>query len=157
VPSPPPRAHDAETVLVVEDEEIVRELVCSVLEEQGYKVYCARHGAAALELGEMAKARGETIHLIISDVVMPEMSGPELVKRMAGMQPTARVLYVSGYSENDISDQGILAADIRFLEKPFTPQTLARKVREVLDEPISATTSSVAARAAKDAEPASSR
>jgi two-component system cell cycle sensor histidine kinase/response regulator CckA len=86
---------------------------------------------------------------------MPEMSGPELVKQLADVQPEARVLYVSGYSENDISDQGILAADIRFLEKPFTPQALARKVREVLDEPISATTSSVAARAAAERQHAS--
>ncbi len=152
VPAPPPRAHDSEIVLVVEDEEIVRELVCSVLVEQGYSVHCARHGADALKISKAAQARGEKIQLVISDVVMPEMSGPELVRQLASVQPEARVLYVSGYSENDISDQGILAADIRFLEKPFTPQTLARKVREVLDEPVSATTSSVAARSARDGQ-----
>ena len=155
VPSMPPRAHKDEIVLVVEDEEIVRDLVCSVLEEQGYNVHCARHGAAALELAIAARARSEEIDLLISDVVMPEMSGPELVKQLADVQPNTRVLYVSGYSENDISDQGILAADIRFLEKPFTPQALARKVREVLDEPITATTRSVAARAATDRQHAS--
>ncbi|MBV9658417.1 MAG: response regulator [Verrucomicrobia bacterium] len=145
VPAPPRRAHDSEVVLVVEDEEIVRELVCSVLHEQGYRVHCAAHGGEALEMAARAEVCASGIDLLITDVVMPHMSGPELVKKITANHPEARVLFVSGYSENDISDRGVLADDIRFLEKPFTPLTLARKVREVLDEPPPSTTTAAEA------------
>ena len=152
VPPPPtrPALAEAETVLVVEDEEMVRELVCTVLSEQGYRVLHAPDGRAALALaaggaGDPAAQAGAagagilpppSFDLLITDVVMPGMSGPDLVARLTARRPGLRVLFVSGYSENDISDQGIIHPGIQFLEKPFTPNALARKVREVLDEPL---------------------
>ena len=123
-------ASRADTVLVVEDEEIVRELVCSVLKERGYHVLCADNGAEAIKLSD--EHRG-TIALLITDVVMPQMGGLELSRLIAERRPDARVLYVSGYSESDMNEQGILAPDADFMEKPFTPQALTRKVREVLN------------------------
>jgi signal transduction histidine kinase/ActR/RegA family two-component response regulator len=130
--SPPVQgSKDAETVLVVEDDEIVRELVCAVLGDQGYEVLCASHGVEALA---MARTHRGPIHLLVSDVVMPQMHGPQLAEELGKFRPDTRVLFVSGYSDSDISDQGILSANIRLLEKPFTPESLARKVREVLDE-----------------------
>ena len=141
VPVPPPPARptveEAETVLVVEDEEMVRELVCTVLSEQGYRVLHAPDGRAALALaGGGAGEKSPSFDLLITDVVMPGMSGPDLVAQLTERRPGLRVLFVSGYSENDISDQGIIHPGIQFLEKPFTPNALARKVREVLDEPL---------------------
>ncbi len=142
---PPPTARpplEAETILVVEDEEIVRELVCTVLAEQGYRVLHAPDGRAALALatgegnGTAAPPSAPRFDLLITDVVMPGMSGPDLVARLTGGRPGLRVLFVSGYSENDISDQGIIHAGIHFLEKPFTPDALVRKVRGILDEPL---------------------
>ncbi len=122
----------AETVLVVEDEEIVRELVCQVLSDQGYDVLCAANGNEAMRLSEMHVPQ---IKLLITDVVMPEMGGLELARKISAARPDIKVLYVSGYSESDISEQGILDAELEFLEKPFTPQVLIRKVREVLNPP----------------------
>ncbi len=125
-------ARRAETVLVVEDEEIVRELVCTVLKDSGYDVICASNGIEALQMSEEHQGR---IKLMITDVVMPQLGGLDLARRLAVLRPETRVLYVSGYSENDMSEQGILASDLEFLEKPFTPQALTRKVREVLQSP----------------------
>ena len=119
-----------ETVLVVEDEEIVRELVCSVLSDDGYEVLCAPNGAEGLRLSDAHRGK---IALLITDVVMPQMGGLELAREVTARRPETRVLYVSGYSEDDMSEQGILAADSEFLEKPFTPQALTRKVRAVLN------------------------
>ena len=123
---PPPQT---DTVLVVEDEEIVRELVCHVLSAQGYDVICAPNGAEALELSQLHA--GE-IRLVITDVVMPQIGGIELARKILILRPEIKVLYVSGYSENDMSEQGILSSELEFLEKPFTPQALTRKVRELL-------------------------
>ncbi len=123
-------ASRADTVLVVEDEEIVRELVCSVLKERGYHVLCAANGNEALKMSEEHKGK---IALLITDVVMPQMGGLELSRFIATTRPETHVLYVSGYSESDMNDQGILAPDADFMEKPFTPQALTRKVREVLN------------------------
>jgi signal transduction histidine kinase len=124
----PPKT--AETILVVEDEEIVRELVCHVLSDQGYNVLCASNGSEGLRLGA---AHAGQIKLLITDVVMPVIGGLELARTMIAARPDIKVLYVSGYSESDISEQGILASELEFLEKPFTPQGLIRKVREVLN------------------------
>ncbi len=131
VPAPARGSPNAETVLVVEDDETVRELVCAVLSEQGYEVLCASHGREALR---MAAEHHGAIDLVVSDIIMPQMHGPELVRELLRTRPKIKVLFVSGYSDSDISDQGIIAPDVRFLEKPFTPGTLVRKVREVLDE-----------------------
>ncbi len=128
VPVPMP-ARRAETVLVVEDEEIVRQLVCTVLSDHGYDVICASNGVEALRLSEEHDGR---ITLMITDVVMPHLGGLELARRLSVLRPETKVLYVSGYSEDDMNEQGILATDLEFLDKPFTPQALTRKVREVL-------------------------
>ena len=120
----------AETVLVVEDEEIVRELVCQVLRDHGYYVLCASNGSEALRL---SAGHDGGIQLLITDVVMPMVGGLELARKMSAARPEIKVLYVSGYSESDISEQGDLEAELEFLEKPFTPQVLIRKVREVLN------------------------
>jgi CheY-like chemotaxis protein len=131
-PLPPvEHARNAETILVVEDEEVVRMLVCAVLSGLGYEVLCA---ATPREAQQMVKIHRGKIHLMVSDVVMPEMHGPGLARSLEPFQPEMKVLYVSGYSENDISDQGVIDADLDVLQKPFTQQSLVRKVRALLDE-----------------------
>lgn len=125
------KAKNFETVLVVEDEDIVRELVCDVLREQGFNVLCAVDGVDALEKAEHYDGK---IHLLVTDVIMPNMNGQELAVHLSGLRPDMRVLYVSGYSDNDIGDHGVLDPRIELLQKPFTPQTLARKIRDVLHE-----------------------
>jgi CheY-like chemotaxis protein len=129
--APVEKADNFETILVVEDEEIVRDLVCAVLEEQGYHVLCAADGLEALEMAE--KFVG-TIHLLVTDVIMPHMNGPELAAQLSRIRPAMKVLYVSGYSDNDIGDHGVLNPRFELLQKPFTPQTLARKIRDVIHE-----------------------
>ena len=125
-----------ETVLVVEDEEAVRRLVCRSLEAQGYKCVPAANASEALLASE--KHTG-TIHLMLTDVVMPNLSGKELARRIATLRPRMKVLFMSGYTDNAIVHHGVLDAGTPFLQKPFTPQTLAAKVREVLSAPQAAT------------------
>jgi CheY-like chemotaxis protein len=129
--APVEKSHNFETVLVVEDEEIVRELVCEVLEHQGYNILCAADGVEAMELAE--DFDGE-IHLLVTDVIMPHMNGHELAAKLSAIRPDMKVLYVSGYSDNDIGDHGSLDPRFELLQKPFTPQTLARKIRDVIRE-----------------------
>lgn len=129
--APVEKPDNFETILVVEDEEIVRDLVCEVLEEQGYNVLCAADGLGALDLA--ANFDG-TIDLLVTDVIMPQMNGPELAVKLAELRPEMKVLYVSGYSDNDIGDHGVLDPDFELLQKPFTPQTLARRIRDVIRE-----------------------
>jgi CheY-like chemotaxis protein len=119
----------SETVLLVEDEESVRQLVRETLESKGYTVIEAENGEAGLQV---AQEHSGPIHMVISDVVMPGMSGRELVKRLAEKRPETKVLYLSGYTEDAIIHQGVLEPGTAFLQKPFTLQTLSRKVREVL-------------------------
>jgi len=119
-----------ETILVVEDEETVRKLAVRLLKRQGYKVLEAPDGGQAFILCE--KYQGP-IHLILSDVVMPGMSGRELVERLQKIHPEAKSLYMSGYTDNVILHHGILEKGFEFISKPFTRESLARKVREVLD------------------------
>ncbi len=123
-------ARKAETLLIVEDEEIVRELVCQVLSDQGYEVVYASNGSEALVVHA---AHPGNIALLVTDVVMPQMGGLELSRQLLAERPEMKVLYVSGYSESDMSEQGLLSADLDFLEKPFTPQALIRKVKELLN------------------------
>jgi CheY-like chemotaxis protein len=120
----------SETVLLVEDEGAVRELVRLSLERNGYNVLEAGNGAQALEISQ--KHRGP-IHLMITDVVMPGMSGHELAHRLAPLHPKMNVLYVSGYTEDAITHHGVLDGGTALLQKPFRPSDLARKVCELLD------------------------
>jgi PAS domain S-box-containing protein len=120
----------SETVLVAEDEEGVRALVRTTLVSYGYKVLEAREPGEALTIVERY---AEPIHLLLTDVVMPHMSGKELAKRLATAHPEAKVLYMSGYTDNAVFLHGVLEAGTFFLQKPFVPSTLLRKVREVLD------------------------
>ena len=122
-----------ETILLVEDEPDVRELTQMVLAERGYRVIEALTPEDAERL---AGNNGAEIHLLLTDVVMPGMSGRELAKRLTGRYPNLRVLYMSGYTYNVIAQDGTLEEGISFLQKPFTPQVLAQKVRESLDRPV---------------------
>jgi two-component system cell cycle sensor histidine kinase/response regulator CckA len=123
-----------ETILLVEDEPDLRELTQMVLSEKGYKVI----GAPSPEEAErLAGNNGEEIHLLLTDVVMPGISGRELARRLTGRFPHLRVMYMSGYTYNVIAEDGTLEEGMTFLQKPFTPQALAEKVREALDRPVS--------------------
>ena len=131
VVEPVEKSTNFETVLVVEDEEIVRDLVCDVLAEHGYNVMCACDGRDALE---KAAAYDGKIHILVTDVIMPNMNGQELAEQLSSVRPEMKVLYVSGYSDNDIGDHGVLNPRIELLQKPFTPDVLARKVRDVIED-----------------------
>jgi CheY-like chemotaxis protein len=127
----PPVGTNCETVLVVEDDEIVRQLMCDVLEENGYTLLCAIDGPAAIAL---ANDYNNIIDLLVTDVIMPQMNGPELASRLSLSRPELKVLYVSGYSADDIGDHGVLKEDVQLLQKPFSPQTLLQRMREVLNQ-----------------------
>ena len=122
--------HGTETVLLAEDEAAVRSLVRRILSKQGYRVIEAEHGAAALHLCETYP---EPIDLLLTDVIMPHLSGRKLVERCAVLRPTMRVLYMSGYNEDEIMHHGVREQGMPFLQKPFSPIELARKVRDTLD------------------------
>src|SRR5438094_1507237 len=124
----PPRG--SETVLLAEDEPAVRAIARQALERQGYTVLAAPSGADALAL---AAQHGATIHLLLTDVVMPGMSGRDLADRLTAQRPGIRVLYISGYTDNAIVRHGMLEPGLAYLQKPFRPDALVRKVREVLD------------------------
>jgi len=119
-----------ETILVVEDEANLRYLARLFLEKQGYKVIEAADGAVAVQI---AVAHEGTIHLLLTDVIMPGMNGRELAQRIAEIRPNVKVLYMSGYTENVIGTNGMLDAGVRLLQKPFNLRDLKDKVREVLD------------------------
>jgi two-component system, cell cycle sensor histidine kinase and response regulator CckA len=119
----------SETILVVEDEEGIRELLKELLEMEGYTVFCAGLGSEAVDL---AGNHDGAIHLLLTDVVMPGMSGRELAERLTALRPEMKVLYMSGYTANVIVHHGLSGAETAFLQKPFTPATLLAKVREVI-------------------------
>ena len=121
-----------ETVLLVEDAAAVRAAVRQVLERQGYTVLEAPHGNAALAL---ATAHDGPIHLLLTDVVMPGLSGRQVADQLKQLRPDTRVLYASGYTDDAVVRHGVLEAGIAYLQKPFTTGSLARKVRETLDRP----------------------
>jgi two-component system cell cycle sensor histidine kinase/response regulator CckA len=118
-----------ETILLVEDDQALRELVQEVLELAGYQVLEAATGEAAISICEH---REKTIHLLVTDVVMPEIGGPELAERLLALHPEMRTLYISGYADDAIVHHGVLAEGTNFLAKPFSPRALELKVREVL-------------------------
>jgi two-component system, cell cycle sensor histidine kinase and response regulator CckA len=126
----PAQTRGVETILVVEDEARVRKLVVDVLASRGYTVLEAMRGEEALRLLRSHKGQ---VNLALVDVVMPEMSGPDLVKRIESLRPGLRVLYMSGYTDEAVVHHGIPDSGAAFLQKPFLPDALARKVREVLD------------------------
>jgi nitrogen-specific signal transduction histidine kinase len=119
----------SETVLVVEDEEELRKLAVRFLQKQGYKVLEASHGDEALFI---SKKYEESIHLLITDVVMPGMSGRDLSERLTSLRPEIKTLYMSGHTHSAIIHHGVLEPGVNLLQKPFTPEALVRKVYEVL-------------------------
>jgi hypothetical protein len=123
-------ASGSETVLLVEDDEMVRRLVREALVRTGYKVMDTSDPLEARRLS--ASYRG-TIHLLITDVVMPKVSGRELAEELRARRGGMKVLYMSGYTDNAIVNTGILQKEVAFLQKPFTPAALTQKVREVLE------------------------
>ncbi|MEW6387889.1 MAG: ABC transporter substrate binding protein [Thermodesulfobacteriota bacterium] len=122
----------SETILLVEDDEVVRKMVHKLLERSGYQVLEVRKGSDALQLCENHTG---PIHLMITDVVMPGMSGPDLAGRLAALRPEMHVLFMSGYAQDAVVHHGALDRGIAFLQKPFRADILVRKVRQVLDSP----------------------
>jgi PAS domain S-box-containing protein len=122
-----------ETILLVEDEEAVRDLAQTILEAQGYSVLVADSAAHAEQL---AVRGSQKIQLLLTDVVMPGGGGRELARRITARNPKIRVLFMSGYTDNVIAEGGVLEAGVAFLQKPFTPRALRQKVREALEQPV---------------------
>ena len=120
----------SETILLVEDEEVVRGLARQILEQAGYNVLDASGAEEAIRLGRECR---DPIHLLLTDVVMPETSGKEIAQRLTSLRPTTRVLFMSGYTDDAIVHHGIIDSNVQFIQKPFTPVGLALKVREVMD------------------------
>ena len=120
-----------ETILVIDDDENTRAVILEMLRSMGYKTLEAKDADMAIFL---AQFYGEPIHLVISDVVMPGMNGPRLIRRMNAYRPNLKVLYMSGYTDNVIAQHGILKKGVNFIQKPFSMEALSRKIREVLDK-----------------------
>ena len=120
----------SETILIVEDDDALRNLGRKILELQGYKILEAENGIEALKVSE---EHGGQIHLMITDVVMPKMGGRELEERLRPLRPKMKVVYMSGYTDETIVNHGVLKPGIEFLQKPLRSESLKRKVREVLD------------------------
>ncbi len=121
-----------ETILLVEDESLVRALACTILRKRGYDVLEAKSPGDALLLCEHHPA---PIHLLLTDVVMPLMNGRQLAERILTLRPAIKVLYMSGYTDDAVMRHGVSDATLRFIQKPITPDALAQKIRNVLDSP----------------------
>ena len=121
----------SETILIVEDDDGLRKFAQKVLQQHGYKVLDAENGEDALRVSEEHDGQ---IDLMITDVVMPKMGGKEAADRLQPLYPQMKVIYMSGYTDNAIVEHGVLAPGLSFLQKPFTPESMARKVREILDD-----------------------
>src|SRR5207248_2782660 len=125
------RREGSETILIVEDESTILKLVETSLRSRGYNVLVASTAEAAESI---ASKHAGPIHLLLSDVVMPQTSGRDLADRIVEMRPEIRVLWMSGYTDDTIAHHGILEPGLHFLQKPFTPASLGDKIREVLDK-----------------------
>jgi CheY-like chemotaxis protein len=125
------RSRGSETILVVEDEQGVRDLIARMLGHQGYTILRAESAQEALDI---SAAHAGRIAMLLTDVVMPHMSGRQLAERLVRERPDMKVLYLSGYTENTVVHHGVLEAGVEFLAKPFSQETLAQRVREVLDK-----------------------
>jgi two-component system cell cycle sensor histidine kinase/response regulator CckA len=130
VPDPSPERERATTILVAEDDDALRGLVTRVLWDQGFRTLEARHGGEALHLAELA---APYLDLVVTDVIMPEVDGLELGRRLAQRWSSIPVLYISAYPPNDIFSRGGPVKPSPFLQKPFTPDVLLQRVRELLD------------------------
>ncbi len=131
-PAQPVRTHGGETVLVVEDEDAMREVTRRILARKGHEVLVARSGPNAIEI---VSGHPGQIHLLVTDVVMPKMLGKEVAERIKVLRPGIRVLFMSGYAQPVLASERTLDAGVVLIEKPFTEQGLLAKVREVLDAP----------------------
>jgi len=119
-----------ETALIVEDDKAVKEFACRVLNEYGYNTICASNGEQALNL---LKETTEKIDLVITDLIMPKMSGKELAEKLISLSPNIKILFASGYTDNHIVHSGVLEEGINFIQKPYSAKALVGKVRQVLD------------------------
>ena len=128
--APPQSLEGNETILVVEDEEVIRHLAQRVLTEKGYRVLEACHGEEALALGE---GHPGSIDLVLTDIVMPQMGGREFADSFSHKHPKAKILYMSGYTDHMAEERGLLQEGMNFLQKPFTPRDLTIRVRELLN------------------------
>jgi CheY-like chemotaxis protein len=130
---PPVQLEGTETVLVVEDQEDVRKLVLAILQEYHYRTLEANSGSEAVEIVE---GYDGPIHLMLTDLIMPGMTGKQTADRLSAVRREMKVLYMSGYTDDVISRRGMLDAGIDYIAKPFTPETLARKIRLVLERDV---------------------
>lgn len=119
-----------ETILLVEDEEPLRKVVIELLTQIGYNVLSASNGKEAMHVSQTYPHR---IHLLITDVLMPEIDGPELAKTLCAVRPDLRVIYISGYTDDCLAPEGILEPGTVLVNKPFSVRVLSAKMREVLD------------------------
>jgi DNA-binding response OmpR family regulator len=126
-----PRLQGSETILVVDDHADLRDLAGLILKQSGYAVLTADTPAAALHI---ARSHSDPIDLLLTDVILPGMNGRILAQQLLALRPSAKVLFASGYTENVIAHHGELEPGTNFLQKPFSLDTLTRKVREVLDQ-----------------------
>jgi signal transduction histidine kinase len=131
LPAPKRVLTGAETVLLVEDDDVVRELAHRILLDHGYQVLEARHGEEALVVAELHNG---PLHLLLTDVVMPHLNGPELAERLRRDRPQLKVLYISGYTDDTVLRYGVERAEVHLLQKPFAPDLLTARVRHVLDQ-----------------------
>jgi DNA-binding NtrC family response regulator len=122
---------------VVEDEDAVRSLICHTLRKSGYKILEAANGLRAMEVSQN---HSDPIHLLLTDTVMPHMSGSQLAQLMVKARPTLRVLYVSGYTDDSIIRHGVMRESTAFLQKPFSNHVLVSTVREVLNQGVASRT-----------------